>query len=205
MASSSPPKISERHRDLTKGADDGAQRREWFKLIAVPASLAVLGFGLGWWSERLKDKSTSDHASADARRKVYVDTSAAFASYIANWSRLRTAAQAERELRADFAASAASSSAAAPAASSPELSALRARKEKYVNTRDGARDTLLGHLEAAKINFGADVVARIDAFEKFDQANASLSMSKLAPLQEWRDHARRIFEAMQVEIKRDES
>src|SRR5258706_1284818 len=198
---------------------------EWVKLLVIPGVLLVLGsmvgFGLGVWTERLKDLSADEKLAIDAKVAVYAATVENFSLYIAHSSRLRTIAKTERVIndqREKLREKATQASLAGGNAIQGrlQLDRLKARKtendenvvwigkrkEIYVTKRDDGRDKLSAQFDQARLNFGIPVVAAVEVFEKFELEQAQMTnLDEMATTDKWRRHSNTILYAMREEIR----
>lgn len=203
--------ISSRHAERARERSFWASHSDLLKTLGIPALLAVLGFVLGIAANELKDRSAADRATKDIRSKALISTASAFSGYTVNWSRLRTVSEAEVEINDEIVA-ARKRSKSRNTDSDPSvvklqstLTLVRVRKEKYVAGRDAAKDDLHRQLETAKIFFSAEILPKIEAFEKFDASTSILGLKDLPPRDSWRSQFAPILKQMQEEVKRDES
>lgn len=203
--------ISSRHAQRTQKRSSRANHSDLLKSLGIPALLAVLGFMLGIVANELKDRSAADRATKDVRSKTLISTVSAFSDYTVNWSRLRTVSEAEVEIN-DEIANARQRSTSRNVDSDPivvklqtVLAEVKERKKNYVAGRDTAKDNLLRQLETAKIFFSAEILRKIESFERFDTRTSILGLKALPPRDSWRSQFAPILNQMQEEVKRDES
>ncbi|OGS02988.1 MAG: hypothetical protein A3G41_01040 [Elusimicrobia bacterium RIFCSPLOWO2_12_FULL_59_9] len=114
--------------------------------------------------------------------ELFRSTAQDFAAYVSNWSRLLAVSKAMEESKE------------APSA------VMLARKERYVTSRDEAKDLFSGDMEQARLVFGPEVRQAIEAFEEFNRKISTEVLEKLPPIAEWEAHGRKILAAMAQEL-----
>jgi hypothetical protein len=193
---------------------------QFVKPLVVPVVLAVLAFYTGQVSERDKQRGQDDRQSVASRRQLFVATAQDFSVYITHWERLSSIAkteeemltlvqQEERELRALRNGGRRSKEEAMRRQSildkfKEELKSVGARKERYVTSRDAAKDRLFGSFEQTYLFFGNEAASAVKDFVEFDSQKMGKSNSDLPSFEQLRKLGRSIFESMRKDIQNDE-
>jgi len=131
--------------------------------------------------ERVKARRSEQTLFLETRMRLWLDCASAFSAYLLSWSRLIAIAKYEQDLGT--------------------LSDLEAaRKNKYVDSRNDARQQLHCCLDQAFLFFSKDVIARIDAFRDFDQRYRIAKVEEMPTHNEWQKHQANILTAMKYEV-----
>ena len=75
------------------------------------------------------------------------------------------------------------------------------RRSKFIESRNESRDGLLGSLRSGKLYFSSKTCCTIEKFLKWDEAQSSLTLERLPPVEEWRKWQEEITDLLSNELQ----
>lgn len=165
-------------------SDSHTLKNQWmkslFQFVIAPLIIAVIGYSLGVLTESRKYNLEKDKFIYEQRARVWSSLTKCYSSYFINVNRLKIISGYESSgHRLDKQA--------------------KERLDRYVSSRDSARECLFNSLFEAKLIFSDKCKKQIDSFIDFDKNQATLSFDKQAPMSEWENSITSVLESVREE------
>jgi hypothetical protein len=186
---------------------------------AFSAVVGIASFVGGQFNEQSKQLGADERLAAQGRRQLFESTAQEMGAYVTHWKRLAIVSNAQELLHdklasqrlAAFALESARAKGARPKEEEhrkvwhverlqSDVKLVEARKERYVQGRDVAKDKLMGNFEQARLFFGSETGAAIDALEAFEREHPDFRPDS----ETWRRMVTGVLRKMGEEIKSDE-